>query len=120
MNDDDILITPEHFGQRAPAIDSPARRLESWSLACTGGAMNTLTLAGVSWSWSTQPRMQKNGAAIGRVHAQRRGEFPRDVGSYKIAADGRVLQLPADLRAVLPGGLEAEASVDAEQIEGAP
>lgn len=103
----------EAFGIRPPAIDNPARRLEAWAGVCIGGAMNTLTVDGVAWSWSTQPRLQKNGAAIGRVYVQRRGEFMRDVGAYKIDACGRVLQLPAELRAVLPGGLEAEASVPA-------
>lgn len=105
---------------RTPApIDSVQRRLQAWAEICRGGAMNLITIDSVSWSWSTEPRIQKNGAAIGRVYRQRRGGLSVDVGSYKIDAKGKVLQLPAELRAVLPGGLEAEASIDAEQAESA-
>ena len=116
MNAPEIENEPaEAVYVRAPTpIDTPARRLQTWAEICKGGATNVVKVEGVSWSWTTQPRLQKNGAAMGRVYAQRRGELTRDVGGYKIDAGGRVLQLPAALRAVLPGGLEAEASVDAE------
>jgi hypothetical protein len=107
------------FGLEPPAIDSPTRRLEAWSTVCRGGAANLVEVDGVTWSWSMDPRRQKNGAAIGRVYAQRRGALPQDVGAYKIDAGGRVLQLPAELRQVLPGGLEAEASAPTEPDQAA-
>ena len=102
------------------AIDSPARRLQAWADVCTGGAMNVLELDGVRWSWTRDPRLQRNGAALGRVYAIRRGENARGMGGYKIDADGRVLKLPAALRAALPGGMDAEASTDAETHQEAP
>lgn len=105
---DDLAAFRAEIGHAAAApIDSPARRLEAWSTACLS-AQNVLSVDGITWSWDTRPRLQKNGAAIGRVYLQAPGQFPRDVGAYKIGADGRVLELPAELRAVLPGGLEAE------------
>lgn len=92
---------------RPTPIDSPARRLQAWSQAC--GGTNMVRVDGVLWSWSTSPRRLKNGAAIGRVYSQARGELTRDVCAYKIDAGGRVEWLPAELRSVLPGGATAGA-----------
>lgn len=111
-----FAFDPEHpadnmprgrFDAGAPAIDTPARRLGTWSQAC--GGTNMVRVDGVLWSWSTSPRLQKNGAAIGRVYSQARGELTRDVCAYKIDAGGRVEWLPAELRSVLPGGATAGA-----------
>lgn len=109
----------EAFGIREQPIDTPLKRLHSWALVCAGGAINVVRLADASYSWDMRPRAQKNGAVLGRCYVQRRGQLPRDIGGYKIDAGGRVVQLPADLRAVLPGGLEAEISADV-QAEGSP
>ena len=98
--EDDGPAAPVHA---APVIDTPAKRLEAWAMVCAGGATNVLRVDGVSYSWDTRPRVQKNGAAIGRVYAQRRGELPRDVGMYKLGARGDVLAIPAALAGVLPG-----------------
>ena len=95
-------------------IENVIARLHSWALATTGASINCLRIDDVEYSWDTKPRLQKNGAAIGRVYAQRRGELTRDIGAYKIAGDGRVLQLPAAVRAILPGGETAIDAVDAE------
>lgn len=92
-------------------IDTALKRLHSWVLIAEGGSANVVTIGDTNWSWTAQPRLQKNGAAIGRVYSHRKGELVRDEGGYKIGADGRVLQLPAALRAVLPGGLDALAVV---------
>lgn len=116
---DAIAETRALFGSGAKPIDSVERRLAAWARICQGGASNVLNVEGVSWSWSTAPRIQKNGAAIGRVYRQRKGGLCVDAGSYKIDAKGNVLQIPAELRAVLPGGAGAEISADAEP-EGAP
>lgn len=103
----------EDFGIQAPGIRTPEQRLAAW--ATIGWCMNAVKIDGAHWSWDTNPRRQKNGAAIGRVYRQPRGELSRDVGAYKIGTDGRVLALPAALREVLPGGLEATAAdVDEE------
>lgn len=107
-------VRDDDFGIRPRAIRSPADRLAAWSLV--GWCTNAVKVNGTHWSWDTQPRLQKNGAAIGRVYRQPRGELARDVGAYKIGADGRVLALPLALREVLPGGLEAAADVDDDQV----
>lgn len=116
------MNAPEPFDLEAPAagpapIDTAEQRLASWSTVAQGGAVNMLRVDGVLWSWDAHPRRQKNGALIGRCYAQRRGESPRDLGAYKIGADGRVLQLVDGLRGVLPGGLEAQASADVDVDE---
>lgn len=95
-------------------IDSADRRLQAWSDAAAIGS-NMARVDGVLYSWDTKPRRQKNGAVIGRVYAQNPGGITHDVGAYKIAAGGEVLQVPAALRAVLPGAEGAEASADADQ-----
>jgi hypothetical protein len=109
-----IAETRAQFGSGPKPIDSVERRLQAWAEICRGGAMNLVNVDGVGWSWSTAPRIQKNGSAIGRVYRQRKGGLCVDAGSYKIDAKGKVLQLPAELRAVLPGGESAEISADAE------
>jgi len=83
-------------------IDSADRRLEAWAHACPS-ASNVIRVDDVSYSWDTKPRRQKNGAVIGRVYAQGRGEITRDIGAYKIDAGGAVLWIPAALRGILPG-----------------
>lgn len=71
--------------------------LRSWELSCGFGASNVLRIGDVTYSWDTKPREQKNGSLVGRVYAQARGELPKDVGSYKILADGSVSEMPAPL-----------------------
>ncbi len=87
-------------------IDTAACRMHIWSLAATSGA-NVLRAGDVLYSWDSRPRRQQNGALIGRVYAQRRGESPRDIGGYKIEPDGRVSRCPAELAGVLPGAENA-------------
>ena len=99
----------EAFGIRALPIDTALRRLHSWALVAIGGSINMVKVAGVLYTWDAHPRRLQNGAVQGRIYAQRRGELPRDIGGFKIDARGRVVQLPAVLREVLPGGLEAAA-----------
>lgn len=90
------------FGMLPKPIDSADRRLEAWAQTCPG-ASNMIRVDDVAYSWDTRPRRQKNGAVIGRVYAQARGEITRDIGAYKIAAGGAVLWIPAALRGILPG-----------------
>lgn len=92
----------------APKPMDADRRLESWALACAGGATNVITVDGVSYNWDTRPRRLQNGSLQGRIYAQRRGELCRDIGGFKIDARGRVLQLSEVLRQMLPGGADAQ------------
>lgn len=92
-------VGPFTIGQPMTARDT----LREWGLCCRGGAQNLLNVGGVLYSWTFEPRVQKNGALVGRVHRQTRGDYPHDIGSYKIEPDGRVSVLPAALRDVLPG-----------------
>ncbi len=103
-----------NFAVEPARINSPARRLEAWAEVCKWGATNYLRVDGIGYSWSTLPRLQKNGAALGRVHEWRPGQPPRDIGGYKIDGHGHVLELPAPLRAVLPGAEGAQASAPEE------
>lgn len=112
---DSVELTDEEAPfelEPAHGIDTPERRLEAWALCCKYGATNVLTVEGVSYSWDARPRRLKNGAVEGRVYAQRGGEHQRDIGGYKIAADGAVVRIPAPLRGALPGANQAEESDD--------
>jgi hypothetical protein len=104
----------ESFGIVDKPIDTPIRRLHTWALVAIGGSINMVRVGEVIYSWDTKPRLQKNGAVIGRVHAQRRGEGTRDIGSYKIDAAGQVVHLPEALRAILPGGATASTANEGE------
>lgn len=95
--------------------------LRSWELFCAFGASNVLKIGDTTYTWDTRPREQKNGSLVGRVYAQVRGELPKDVGSYKILADGSVSEMPAPLaeKLVAPilqegGGRTAGSSIDDE------
>ncbi len=87
----------------AAEIRTAAQRLEAWAAAGSSGAVNVITVDGVSYSWDAHPRKLQNGALQGRVYAQRRGETPRDIGGFKIDAHGRVINIPGELAGVLPG-----------------
>lgn len=100
----------------ATTIDTAEKRLQSWAYTCKNGSTNVLSVDGVVYSWDAHPRLLKNGALEGRVYAQHRGEAPRDIGGYKIGADGAVLKLPAALTGVLPG----ELATDEQWEPGAP
>lgn len=89
------------FGLEAPPIDTPERRLAQWEAFANG--TNMVRVDDVLYSWDTRPRIQKNGAAIGRIYAQPRGQSPHELGAYKIDAGGRVVWMPTPLQAVLPG-----------------
>lgn len=93
----------EAFGIQDKPIDTALRRLHTWALVSIAGAINLVKVDGVIYSWDARPRRLKNGALEGRVYAQRRGEAPRDIGGFKIGADGHVLKIPPELAAVLPG-----------------
>lgn len=93
-------VTPP---REAPAVDTAQLRLETWSALCLRGATNMLTVDGVSYSWEAHPRREANGALVGRMYAQSRGQGCRYLGEFRIGADGQVLQCPAELAGVLPG-----------------
>lgn len=97
--------------RRDKPIDTVLARLHSWALAATSGT-NMIRAGEVLYSWDTKPRLQKNGAAIGRVYAQRRGENTRDLGMYKIGARGEVLAIPAEVSHLLPGAAGAGDQAD--------
>lgn len=83
-----------------PKVDAIRARMDSWA---NGGAENTRRVGSLLYSWTTNPRVQQNGAVIGRLYAQRRGELDRDIGSFKIDRDGNVLAFPGAARADFPG-----------------
>lgn len=92
------------FGIRRDApIDTALKRLHSWALAAIAGSINVVRVDDVLYSWDPRPRRLKNGALQGRVYAQGRGELTRDLGGFKIDADGRVVHIPRELAGVLPG-----------------
>lgn len=103
MSDDGL-----DFGLKRGVIDSPKARLESWAMVGSSGCTNGLQLDGVFYSWDAHPRQLANGAVQGRVYAKRRGALGRDIGGFKIGADGTVLKIPRELAGVLPGAERAE------------
>lgn len=77
----------------------------SWLQVCiaSGGSSNGFRGPDGTWYYlDSTPRHLQNGAIVGRVHAQRRGEPMVDVGAFKIAGDGQVVQVPAEIAALLP------------------
>jgi hypothetical protein len=104
---------------RSP-IDTADRRLAAWRDACNSstGADNLVRVGAIAYAIDLQPRRQKNGALIGRVYSKAAGEGFRDIGSYKIGADGLVIEIPlAVLAGALPGA--EEAIVHTDSIGGA-
>jgi hypothetical protein len=99
-------------------IDTAEKRLQAWAGVCVGGSINLARAGDALYTWDAHPRRLKNGALEGRVYAQRRGEVFRDAGGFKIAGDGTVAKVPAALRAVLPGALEASAEDQPEPMNG--
>lgn len=101
---------------------NPAATLKHWGTLNRLGAMNLLNVGPATYAWDTAPREQKNGAVIGRVYVQRPGEVFRDIGHYKIAADGSVVEVPEVLREFLvaapPEPLPVTFTMD--EIEAAP
>lgn len=117
---EDIEAFKEAFGIREQPIDTALRRLHAWSLAALGapgalGCVNMIRVDDVLYTWDAHPRRLQNGALQGRVYAKRRGQLDQDIGGFKIDARGRVVQLPAPLREVLPVGLEAAAGAEEAQ-----
>lgn len=78
-----------------------AATLKHWESACSGGARNLLRLGDTLYTWDVNPRAQKNGALVGRVHAQAPNSNFHDIGAYKIRADGSVESVPTALAAIL-------------------
>lgn len=77
------------------ALSTWARWLEA-CIAC-GGSSNGIRDAGGTWYYiDPTPRQLQNGAIV------RLGHGMVDLGAFKIAGDGRVVQLPAEVAALLP------------------
>lgn len=77
----------------------------AWLATCadSGGAMNGIRGTDGTWYYlDATPRQLQNGAIVGRVHAKRRGEGMADIGAFKITSDGQVVQIPAEVAALLP------------------
>jgi hypothetical protein len=77
----------------------------AWLATCadSGGSMNGFRGADGAWYYvDAMPRQLQNGAIVGRVHVQRKGEGMADIGAFKIAPDGRVVQFPEEVAALLP------------------
>ena len=83
------------------ALATYARWLQA-CIAC-GGSSNGIRDAGGTWYYiDPTPRQLQNGAIVGRVHMHKPGNGMVDLGAFKIAGDGRVVQLPAEVAALLP------------------
>ncbi len=77
----------------------------AWLFTCAscGGASNGIRGNDGTWYYiDTAPRRLQNGAIVGRVHVQRRGETMADIGGFKIAPDGQVVQVPQEVATLLP------------------
>jgi hypothetical protein len=77
-----------------------------WIEACVncGGSTNGIRDAGGTWYYiDPTPRQLQNGAIVGRLHMHKLGHGMVDLGAFKIAADGRVLQIPEEVAALFPG-----------------
>lgn len=78
---------------------SAAQTFAHWTLACMdsghGGGDNLLRIGRERYVIGT-PAAYKNGAWAGRIHKFTQKGLS-DIGNYKIAADGRVLEIPAAL-----------------------
>lgn len=77
----------------------------AWLATCaeSGGSMNGFRGADGTWYYlDAAPRQLQNGAIVGRVHVQRKGEGMADIGAFKIAPDGLVVQVPEEVAALLP------------------
>lgn len=93
----DVAEAREAFGlTRGPTLDPIHARLASWA---TGGFDNTRRVGDVLYSWTAHPRLQQNGAGLGRVYSKKRGESPVDIGGYKLDAGGNILEFPDAARA---------------------
>lgn len=78
-----------------------ADTLKHWATLGHGGAMNMVRIGAASYAWDANPRAQKNGALVGRCYVQQPGEPFRDIGGYKIAPAGEVVEVPAPLLEIL-------------------
>lgn len=72
-----------------------------WTSLAKGGSINSILNRGVSWSWTAKPERQQNGALRGRVYAHPVGEQMRDIGAFKINADGSIAAAPKEFADVL-------------------
>lgn len=68
--------------------------INAWEAVANDGARNSIRVAGTAWFWTPEPTRLKNGALCGRIHEKQVGEPPRDVGAFKIAADGSIESAP--------------------------
>lgn len=96
---------------------SAAATFASWEALCQLGATNMVTLDGTSWSWTANPDRLQNGALRGRVYSHRKGELMRDVGAFKIAADGSVVAPTAFMAVLMVLGNTADAEHQAAHGE---
>lgn len=76
------------------------------------GSENCIRQGEYLWSFDAHPRELANGALMGRVQRQRRGESSQDVGGYKIDAAGVLVEAPDGFLGLIPPKVE-----DIENIE---
>ena len=77
----------------------------AWLAACAdcGGSSNGIRGTDGTWYYvDTTPRHLQNGTIVGRVHAKRSVQTMADIGAFKIAPDGHVVQVPEEVAALLP------------------
>lgn len=98
---------------------SAAQTFAAWLEACASThkgpcASNALRIEGAVYYLDPHPRRQDNGALVGRIHKHVKHAGARAIGGFKIAPDGTVARIPAELAALLPGAAGAEQDDDAE------
>jgi hypothetical protein len=101
---------------------SAAATFYAWLQACAAthkgpSATNALhTANGIVYYVDPNPRTQSNGAIVGRMAKRRAGHPMSDAGAFKIAADGSVVSIPAELADLLPGASSAAGSTEREEM----
>lgn len=82
------------------------------------GADNMFRLDGALYTFDAHPRRLANGAIQGRIYRHDRGEAPRDIGGFKIAADGTLAAAPEEVRSALGPASDQQPSQEAAQCPG--
>lgn len=100
---------------------SAAQTFATWLAACTAThkgpcANNALRVDGATYYLDPNPRQYGNGVMTGHVHKHVKHQGLRNLGPFKILADGSVVKIPAELATLLPGAAAAEQSVEGEEV----
>lgn len=101
---------------------SAAATFAAWLEVCAAThkgprASNAFCIEGATYYLDPHPRLQANGAITGHVYKHVRHHGMRDLGQFKLAPDGTVIKIPAELAPLLPGAIAAAHSKE-DDVEG--